>query len=430
MVGAGAAGIMAAAAAAEAGADTVLLETTADGGRKILISGGGRCNILPARLDESRFVTDSSPNTLRKIVRSWPLAEQIAFFERELGLSLVEETETGKLFPASNRARDARDGLVALAVRRGTRLETSARVTDVASTPGGWRIDRESGPPLDADAVILAAGGLSVPKTGSDGFGLRIAERFGHTIHPMYAALTPLTATPLSVGSLSADPFSAGGPTPAPAPFGHLAGVSLPVTISAHDRERSATATGGFLFTYRGYSGPAVLDVSHVVVRALPERQADVRVCWAGLDEPAWVAALEAKGTRTVLGALRGPLPERLAHALLDFAGVDPARPLAQLRREERLRLVETLARCPLPVTGHEGYRKAEVTGGGVSLSEIDPRTMESRRHPGLFLCGEMLDAFGPIGGYNFLWAWVTGRAAGVGAAGGCSVQKGLRGRP
>jgi predicted Rossmann fold flavoprotein len=255
-----------------------------------------------------------------------------------------------------------------------------------------------------------------------------VAERFGHAINPTYAALTPLTANPLAGTSLGAGPRSATSGTPAPAPFGHLAGVSLTVTISARDGERAATATGGFLFTHRGYSGPAVLDVSHVVVRALPERQADVRVCWAGLDEAAWVAALEAGGTRTALGTLRGPLPDRLAHALLDFARVDPARPLAQLRREERLRLVETLVRCPLPATGHEGYKKAEVTGGGVSLAEIDPKTMESRRRPGLFLCGEMLDAFGPIGGYNFLWAWVTGRAAGVGAAGAGAAHVGAAG--
>jgi predicted flavoprotein YhiN len=110
-------------------------------------------------------------------------------------------------------------------------------------------------------------------------------------------------------------------------------------------------------------------------------------------------------------------MPERLAVALIETAQVDPRCSLAQLRREARLKLIETLAGGSLPYTGHEGFQKAEVTGGGVNLGEIDPRTMESRRHPGLFLCGEMLDAFGPIGGYNFLWAWVTGRAAGLGAA-------------
>ncbi|HEY2897890.1 MAG TPA: NAD(P)/FAD-dependent oxidoreductase, partial [Gemmatimonadaceae bacterium] len=122
VIGAGAAGIMAAIFAARHGADVVLIERMVDGGRKILISGGGRCNILPARVDEARFVTDSSPNTLRKIVRSWPLAEQVDFFNGELGLSLVEETESAKLFPSSNRARDVRDGLIALATREGARF--------------------------------------------------------------------------------------------------------------------------------------------------------------------------------------------------------------------------------------------------------------------------------------------------------------------
>jgi predicted flavoprotein YhiN len=115
---------------------------------------------------------------------------------------------------------------------------------------------------------------------------------------------------------------------------------------------------------------------------------------------------------------LRAVLPDRLAAVLLGVAEVDPTRLLAELRREERLRLIDTLVAGVLPWTGDEGYRKAEVTGGGVSLAEVDPRTMESRRHPGLFICGEVLDAFGPVGGYNFFWAWATGRAAGLGAAG------------
>jgi predicted Rossmann fold flavoprotein len=172
------------------------------------------------------------------------------------------------------------------------------------------------------------------------------------------------------------------------------------------------------LCTHRGYSGPAVLDVSHVIARSLPDSPAHLRVCWAAQGDEDWELALRPQGIRTVGKALRDRLPERLALALLHAAAVDPARSLAQLRREERVRLLDVLERGALPWTGHEGYKKAEVTGGGVSLAEIDPRTMESRRHPGLFLCGEMLDAFGPIGGYNFVWAWVTGRAAGLGAAG------------
>ena len=162
-----------------------------------------------------------------------------------------------------------------------------------------------------------------------------------------------------------------------------------------------------------------MLDVSHVAVRSRAEEPSPalVTVRWTALGDADWESALRANGARTVHGALREELPDRLAAALIGVARVDPTRTLAELRREERLRLIETLVRGVLPWTGDEGYKKAEVTGGGVSLAEIDARTMESKRHRGLFLCGEMLDAFGPIGGYNFLWAWATGRAAGLGAA-------------
>jgi predicted Rossmann fold flavoprotein len=412
VIGAGAAGTMAAIFAAAGGAETLLLERTRDGGRKILISGGGRCNILPARVDERRFVTDSSPHTLRKMLRSWPLGEQIAFFEREMGLELVEERETAKLFPASNRARDVRDGLLALAARRGARVLPETTVTGLAPVASGWRVELAQGEPLAVDAVVVATGGLSVPTTGSDGRGLAMLAALGHEVHPTYPALTPVVASP--------------------APFGSLAGVSLPVTIVARDDRRSAGSSGGFLFTHRGYSGPSVLDVSHVLARSRLEGDAGARlsVQWAVLDEAGWTRALAPEGTRTVAGALRRELPERLAAALAEAAGVDPSRPLAHLRREERRRLIEVLVRGELPWSGDEGYRKAEVTGGGVSLAEVVPRTLESRRHPGLHLSGEVLDAFGPIGGYNFLWAWATGRAAGIAAAQGGGRAAGSPGVP
>jgi predicted flavoprotein YhiN len=159
--------------------------------------------------------------------------------------------------------------------------------------------------------------------------------------------------------------------------------------------------------------------VSHVAVRSRIEANSPARVTvqWTRLTGKDWDLALHPRGSRTVLNAVAAELPNRLAEALVDFAGVEPRRVLSHLTREERLRLIKTLTRGALPWTGDEGYKKAEVTGGGVDLSEIDPKTMESRKHHGLFLCGEMLDAFGPIGGYNFLWAWATGRAAGTGAA-------------
>src|SRR5688572_14960997 len=194
VIGAGAAGSMAAIFAAQR-ADTTLLERTRDGGKKILISGGGRCNVLPMRVDESRFVTDSSPRSLRKILRTWPLAEQIAFFENDLCIPLAGEPDTQKLFPQSNKARDVRDGLLACARRRGATVCTDTVVTGFEPHPGGWQVNRENQPPIECDAVIVATGGLSVPNTGSDGLGLRELARLGHTMNPAYAALTPITST-------------------------------------------------------------------------------------------------------------------------------------------------------------------------------------------------------------------------------------------
>lgn len=401
VVGGGAAGLLAAIFAAGEGARVVLLERTRDGGRKILVSGGGRCNVLPSAVDPARYVTGSSANTLRKILLSWPLADQRRFFEEEVGLRLVLEPETGKLFPESNRARDVRDGLLALARRRGVEVRFQTPVVGLRPPVGAgpWMVLPEEGPPVPAAAVVVATGGLSVPATGSDGTGFRIVKQLGHTLHDPYPALTPLTADP--------------------PPHAPLAGVSTTVEIEAPLGKTRFRTGGGFLFTHRGYSGPAVLNVSHLAVRsrmAGGPRQ-PVRVQWAELDASGWERALLERAPGTVLSLLRRHLPSRLADALLAEAEVEPGRTLAQLRKEERARLVELLARYPLPWTGDEGYKKAEVTGGGVPLSEVDPRSLESRVAPGLFLCGEILDAFGPIGGYNFLWAWSTGRLAGTGAA-------------
>jgi predicted Rossmann fold flavoprotein len=393
VVGAGAAGLMAAIHAARAGRDVTLVERTTDGGRKILISGGGRCNILPSRLQPERFVTDSRPHHLRAMLRSWPLEDQRRFFESDVGLPLSVEVETGKLFPASNRARDVRDGLVRLARARGVRLAFDTWVTDVRPDSGRWLVQTTHGE-RRADVVVLATGGLSVPRTGSDGTGLGIATRLGHRVHDTYPALTPLT-------------------TPPNHPHAALAGVSLPVRIRAKDEGRVSESRGGFLFTHRGYSGPAVLDISHVAVRSrMAGRAATIRVAWSALDAGDWTRLLTG-GDAAVATLLGRRVPARLAEALMAESGVPTSRRTAALPRVERTALVERLTSYLLPWAGDEGYQKAEVTGGGVDLGEVDAQTLESRRHPGLYLCGEILDAFGPIGGYNFAWAWATGRSAG-----------------
>lgn len=408
VVGAGAAGLMAAIFAAGADRPVILLERTRDGGRKIMISGGGRCNVLPSRLSPTQYVTGSSANTLRRMLLSWTLPEQQRWFEQELGVPLALEPESGKLFPTSNRARDVRDALVERARSRGVEIRFETMVCGLdpaqiatgadAGRSRGWTVKLERAPDLHAAAVIIATGGLSVPQTGSDGTGLRILESLGHTVHATYPALTPLTDSRSRHAA--------------------LAGVSLHVRLTAPRPKRALTTAGGFLFTHRGYSGPAVLDISHVAVQSRLRGSGDqpILVQWTELDAPAWERLLQEGGAGLVGPLLRRHLPTRLADALLVEAGVDPQRALAALRREERRELVVALTRYPLPWTGDEGYRKAEVTGGGVALGEVDPRTLESRLHPGLFICGEALDAFGPIGGYNFAWAWATGRAAGLGA--------------
>ena len=414
VVGGGAAGLTAAVFAGRAGARVTLLERTRRGGKKIVVSGGGRCNVLPSAVDAGRFVTASSPRSLRRVLDSWPLPEQRDFFERDLGVPLALEAETGKLFPASNRATDVRDALVDGARAAGAELRFNTLVTSLAPSGAAehgsarWSVGVEGGPALDADAVVLATGGLSVPNTGSDGFGLRVAEALGLRVERTYPALTPLTAGGDGRG----------------APHADLSGVSIDVAVRAPGPKPGARggveAAGGFLFTHRGYSGPSVLDVSHLTTLSRTEGDGGQRVLvqWADRDADAWDAALRAPGPGTVLGDLRDVLPARLAEALLSEADVPADRNRADLRRDERRRLVGVLTEYPLPWTGDEGYKKAEVTGGGVALGEVAPHSLEARSRPGLYLCGEVLDAFGPIGGYNFLWAWASGRLAGRAAGG------------
>ena len=399
IVGAGAAGIVAA-IFASARSPVTVIERTSDGGRKILISGGGRCNILPVTLEPDRFVTESPAHLLRGMLRAWPLSGQREFFEREVGIPLTLEEKTGKLFPLSGRARDVRDGLIDLARRRGVEFQWDTSLTGLAPTSNGWCVATTRGE-IHARAVVLATGGLSVPKTGSDGAGIHIAARLGHVLHDTYPALTPLID--------------------APGTFASLSGVSLNVRLRAKWRGKSGEASGGFLFTHGGYSGPSVLDLSHVAVRSRMSEDdaahaAVLRVAWSAKDAGEWQREL-ATSTGLVVTTVARHLPQRLAVRLLEEAGIPGDRRAAELRRDERAALLDALTAFVLPWTGDEGYKKAEVTGGGIALDQVNPRTLESRHHAGLFLCGEMLDAFGPIGGHNFAWAWSTGRAAGLGVA-------------
>ena len=391
VIGAGAAGLVAAAFAASSGARVTLLERTKDGGRKILISGGGRCNVLPSVLAPERFVTDSPAHVLRGMLRAWPLHEQRSFFEDDLQIPLALEEESGKLFPRSNKAKDIRDALVAFARSKGVEILFDTTVTDLDPSAGAFTLHSSRGE-LRVDRVVVATGGLSVPATGSDGIGLDIAQRLGHRMVDTYPALTPLLGSDQAHASLS--------------------GVSLNVRLRAKIGSRTTETFGGFLFTHRGYSGPSVLDISHLTATG---DAPSIRAQWSTRSVNDWSADLEAKSA-SVTTILARHIPARLAEHLMRETGMPADRRTSSLKRSERLALIDALTSYPLPWSGNEGYKKAEVTGGGVALDEVDAKTLESKKVAGLYLCGEMLDAFGPIGGHNFSWAFATGRAAGMAA--------------
>lgn len=401
IIGAGAAGLMAAIHAAGGARPVILLEATERPGQKILISGGGRCNVLPAQARHTDFHTDASSQTVRKILAAWPLPAVRAFFEDRLSVPLTLEAETGKLFPADNRARTVLDALLTAVNQRGGTLRMGARVAALEPTGAGWLVRLASGEDVAAARVILATGGLSVPATGSDGAGLNMARTLGHRIIPTYPALAPLTTSSATHKA--------------------LAGLALTATVSVGQGKGALAHHDGFLFTHRGYSGPAVLNISHVPIRStfVGGPRPAVRVAWTDVPAAEWDERLRT--ARGSLGSVlragsKGRLPDRLMAALLDELNLTAVM-TDQLRREDRGRLVAALTDYHLPWSGHEGYRVAEVTGGGVALDEVHPATLASRHAPGLYLCGELLDAFGPIGGYNFLWAWVTGKIAGQTAA-------------
>jgi predicted Rossmann fold flavoprotein len=401
VVGAGAAGLMAAlwAARTEPARRVVLLDGARVLGAKILVSGGGRCNVTHYHVDETAFA-GSTPAAIRKVLRRFDVARTVAFF-RELGVELKRE-ETGKLFPVTDRARTVLDALVEAARAAGVELRHPWRVTTADREGEGFRLVSPAGETLRAARVLLATGGMSLPKTGSDGGGYALARALGHSLTPrIFPGLVPLRV---------AD--------------GHfvraLSGIAVPAVLelrSAAGRKRMAM-TGALLCTHFGISGPVALDMSrHFIDARHDEPQTRLVVRWLPEHTSETLErALRALGAATVGGHLQERMPERLARALCADAGVDPATPGHRLTRETRRALAAAVAEMPLPVTGDRGFGFAEVTAGGVPLRELHLDTLRSRACPGLSLCGEICDVDGRIGGFNFQWAWASGYAAGTGA--------------
>jgi predicted Rossmann fold flavoprotein len=401
VVGASAAGLMAAIQAARGGCrEVIALDGARTLGAKILISGGGRCNVTHHAVDEAAFAGSTRP-AIRKVLQRFDVAPTVRFFA-DLGVDLKRE-ETGKLFPMSDRARTVLDALLRGAREASVVVRHPWRVEAIERTDGGFWLQSASGERLEADRVVLATGGLSLPKTGSDGHGHAIARTLGHSITPrVFPALVPLTL-------------------PRDHPLCALSGLSAPVRLDvrAGSGRGLASFEGALLCTHFGLSGPAVLDASRYWIDArFDDPGASLVVCWvSGTTHEALDAALRGLGTGTVAGLLGQWLPERLARTLCAIAGVEATRRGHRLTREERAALVRAVGEMPVPLTGDRGFNYAEVTAGGVPLAEVRLDTMESRVCPGLFLCGEICDVDGRIGGFNFQWAWASGYVAGVSAS-------------
>ena len=404
VVGAGAAGLLAAIRAAEQGRRTLLLEKNRRPGVKILMSGGTRCNLTHATDNRGIVAAFGPPGRfLHSALAALSVEQTIDLFEAEGVPTKVEAT--GKVFPVSNKAADVLAALLRRLGRSGATLALQEPLRDLAWNPGGFSLTTPQRV-LAARRLVLTSGGQSYPGSGTTGDGYGFAARFGHTIVPPRPALVPITV---------AAPWVA-----------DLRGITLPdVAVRVRNGDQTlASRRGSLLFAHFGLSGPVVLDLSRTVsgqprpaslslemdlVPALNE---------AALDEHLRREAL-ASGKKQLAATLPAEVPRRLGETLLAVAGLPPDRRAAALSRVERTRLVTCVKRLLVPVTGTLGFGKAEVTAGGVALDEVDSRSLRSKRLPDLFIAGEVLDLDGPIGGYNFQAAFSTGWLAGAAAAEG-----------
>jgi predicted Rossmann fold flavoprotein len=402
VIGAGAAGLLAASQAAERGRRTLLLEKNRKPGVKILMSGGTRCNITHAT-DNRGIVEAFGPpgRFLHSALAALGVEETIALFESAGVPTKIEET--GKVFPVSNKATDVLDALLRRLHRSGATLALQEPVLDMARTAEGFTLTTPLRV-LSARRVVLTTGGQSYPGSGTTGDGYNYAARFGHTIVPPLPALVPITVSAPWVADLR--------------------GITLPdVALRVLESQKSlASRRGSLLFAHFGVTGPAALDVSGVISK-IPrpetlELELDVLpgLPEATVDEYLRTESISS-GKKQLAVVLAEYLPRRLCDTLLTLAGQPVDRRAAALGRFDRARLVELLKHLRLAVTGTLGFGKAEVTTGGVALEEVDSRNMRSKRVPELFIAGEVLDLDGPIGGYNFQAAFSTGWLAGAAAA-------------
>ena len=397
VIGGGAAGLFAAATAANRGRTVVLLEKNERPGLKILISGGGRCNVTTTRSGKDLELQygERRGRFLRHSLHGLPPTSVVAHFER-LGVPLREE-DLEKLFPVSQKARDVLEALLADCRRSGAQVVTSAAVLSVARD-GDRFVVATNDRVWRAHSVIVATGGLSYRKTGATGDGYGFVRSFGHSITSTYPALAPLQVDAAWVRQLQGIV---------------LHGVEI-ASMDRHGRIKTRR-TRPVLFTHKGLSGPAPMDLAGDIEES---HGGMVRLDFAPNAsiaelESQWLESAKHHGKRLAASLLPAELPDRLRTALCALAGCEGIT-LANLDRAARQRLLSVVKDLRVPCERSLGFDHAEVTRGGVALDEVDPKTMQSRLQPGLFLCGEVLDIDGPIGGFNFQAAFATGRVAGL----------------
>lgn len=394
IVGAGPAGLMAAISCAEGKLRTLVLDSKETIGAKLLLSGGGRCNVTNLKVSEKDYQTGAL-RTVRNILRAFPPERTLEFFKK-LGVDMVLE-EGSKYFPEAQSAKVVLQALLQASRQAGVVIVTGKKVKRVSKEQGMFLVSGE-GFAYFSKTLAIATGGLSYPGTGSDGSGYSLAKSLEHSILPTTPALTPL---------ITDDPD-----------WKSLSGITLPVGLSILlDGKKIARSEGALLFTHVGFSGPAVLDISgpwcrcrasqkELLVNLLPvHHEADV------VSE--FAREIAEHSVRSWKRALASYFPERLVEVLLRKCGIDPRAKLDQIPKKERESFLCSLFRFPVKVTGSLGFDKAEVTAGGVDLREVDAKTLESSVCARLFFSGEVLDVDGRIGGFNFQWAWASGTVVG-----------------
>lgn len=405
VIGAGPAGLMASIHSAGSNVETVLLESNNTASRKLLLSGGGRCNFtLLATAEEMARAFGPKGKFLSYSLHKFPPVQVRRFF-RKLGLESIVEQD-GCVFPVSERAIDVRNVLSAETKRLGVRLIFSGKAESITKHRGDFVVNN-SGKLILAKKVIIATGGLSYPDSGSTGDGYRLAHQLGHTIVQPRASLVPLV-------TLERWP-------------GDLAGISLEnVKISTAIDRKKIIVKGAMLFTHDGIGGPAVLELSRFVTDFLPGDKEPIRIFIdivsnigeADLEKLVLKRSSEHP-KKTIANILAEHVPQRVSQVLCNQFNFAANLCAGQLSRDLRKRLLHLLKSLPLSITRTRPIAEAMVTRGGVSVAEIEPETMESKICPGLFFAGEVIDVDGPCGGYNLQMCWSTGALASLCASKG-----------